>query len=39
MQEKERYSAPVAEVLEVKSEGVICLSPQFNNPFNDEKEF
>jgi hypothetical protein len=39
MQEKERYSAPIVEVLEVKGEGVICLSPQFNNPFNDEKEF
>lgn len=38
---KEPYAAPEVEVLEVKSEGIICGSndPKYSNPWNPEKSW
>ncbi len=37
MKEKETYEAPRVEILEVKSEGIICASKAVNpsNPFSN----
>lgn len=38
---KELYSSPECEALEMKQEGVICASgnPQWNSPFNPEQNW
>ncbi|MBO7118162.1 MAG: hypothetical protein J6V81_05750 [Bacteroidales bacterium] len=38
---KELYSSPECEALEMKQEGVICASgnPQWNSPFNPEQKW
>ena len=37
----ELYETPMTQVVEVKTEGVICASadPQWNNPFNPEQNW
>ena len=38
MKEKETYTSPECEALEMRLEGVIAASgPQFNNPFDSEQ--
>lgn len=39
--DRELYDAPEVEVLEVKSEGIICGSndPKYSNPWNPEKSW
>lgn len=41
MQEKINYVSPECEALEMRLEGVIAASgdPQYNKPFNDEKDW
>jgi len=40
-QHKEFYDSPMTQVVEVKTEGVICASadPQWNDPFNPEQNW
>ena len=37
--QKQVYSAPLSELLEMTQETIICASPTFNKPFNDEQEW
>lgn len=37
--QKDSYQAPAITVVEVKIEGVVCLSPgEYNNPFGDQQD-
>jgi len=36
---KEFYEAPTTQMFEVAPEGVVCASPDFNMPFNDEEDW
>lgn len=37
MQQKEQYISPLSKTLEMRLEGVIAASPQFNDPFDPEQ--
>ena len=39
MGSKEFYESPLTTVVELEEEGVVCASPVFNKPFNDEEEW
>ncbi len=36
---KEFYEAPATQVVEITQESVVCASPDFNMPFNDEEDW
>ena len=36
---RNQYEAPTSLVFEVAQESVVCASPKFNKPFNDEEEW
>ena len=36
---KELYEAPATQVIEITQESVVCASPDFNMPFNDEEDW
>jgi hypothetical protein len=39
MESKEFYESPLTQVIELEQEGVVCASPKFNKPFNDEEDW
>ena len=39
VKDKEKYISPTCETIEIKSRGVLCASPQYNNPFGTEENW